>query len=71
MRLLSDPNSTCDFPFDWKVYTGLKTTPESGMKIGELAKVTGVMAKTIRFYEQEEVLPKPERTSSSYRKYGP
>ena len=41
------------------------------MKIGELAKATGVTAKTIRFYEEEGLLPKPARTLSGYRKYGP
>lgn len=41
------------------------------MKIGELAKRAGVTAKTIRFYEEEGLLPKPERTASGYRKYGP
>ena len=40
------------------------------MKIGELAKATGVTAKTIRFYENEGLLPQPERTLSGYRKYG-
>ena len=41
------------------------------MKIGELAKATGLTTKTIRFYEAEGLLPTPERTFSGYRMYGP
>ena len=40
------------------------------MKIGELAKATGLTTKTIRFYEDQELLPKPPRTTSGYRAYG-
>ena len=39
------------------------------MKIGELARRSGVTAKTIRFYESEGLLPNPPRTSSGYRAY--
>ena len=41
------------------------------MKIGELARATGLNTRTIRFYEQEGLLPAPQRTSSGYRLYGP
>lgn len=40
------------------------------MKIGELARVTGTAIETIRFYEREELLPKPARTEGNYRMYG-
>jgi DNA-binding transcriptional MerR regulator len=40
------------------------------LTIGEVAKATGVAAKTIRYYEQVGVLPPPGRTSSGYRQYG-
>lgn len=40
------------------------------MKIGELARLSGTTAKTIRFYEQAGVLPAPDRTPSGYRDYG-
>ncbi len=40
------------------------------MKIGEVAKVTGLTTKTIRYYEEVELLPEPERTPSGYRMYG-
>ena len=40
------------------------------MKIGELAKETGLTAKTIRFYEGVQLLDNPGRTESGYRQYG-
>lgn len=39
------------------------------MKIGEVAKATGLSAKTIRFYEGEGLIPEPPRTGSGYRAY--
>ena len=39
------------------------------MKIGELARVTGTNAKTIRFYEAEGLMPEPPRTPAGYRSY--
>lgn len=41
------------------------------MKIGELARATGTNAETIRYYEAIGLLPKPDRTSGSYRDYLP
>lgn len=40
------------------------------MRIGELARQSGVPASTLRYYEQVGLLPEPERTSSGYRSYG-
>ncbi|MFE2864873.1 heavy metal-responsive transcriptional regulator [Embleya sp. NPDC059259] len=40
------------------------------MRIGDLATVGGVTAKTIRFYEQAGLLPEPPRTAGGYRDYG-
>jgi len=40
------------------------------MRIGDVAKNAGVPAKTIRFWEDLGLLPKPSRTSSDYRNYG-
>ena len=37
--------------------------------IGHVAKVTGVAAKTIRYYEEIGVLPTPTRAASGYRQY--
>lgn len=39
------------------------------MLIGELATRTGVSPKTLRFYENDGLLPEPERTPAGYRDY--
>lgn len=39
------------------------------IKIGELAKRTGVTVETIRYYEKEQLLPEPSRSSGNYRLY--
>ena len=41
----------------------------NGLKIGELAKRCGVSTDTIRFYEREGLLPRPQRSASRYRVY--
>jgi DNA-binding transcriptional MerR regulator len=40
------------------------------MKIQELARQTGVSAKTIRYYEEIGILPAPSRMDNNYRVYG-
>ena len=40
------------------------------VKIGELAKMTGCQVVTIRYYEKEGLLKRPERTERNYRLYG-
>jgi DNA-binding transcriptional MerR regulator len=42
---------------------------EQLLTIGQLARVTSVPAKTIRYYEQVGVLPVPRRSVSGYRQY--
>ena len=42
---------------------------ERFMKIGELARKTGMQVETIRYYEKEGLLPKIGRTGSNYRVY--
>ena len=39
------------------------------MKIGEVAERSGVPAKTIRFWEDQHLLPAPARTPAGYRDY--
>lgn len=39
------------------------------MQIGKLAQSTGTDTSTIRYYEQQGLLPQPERTASGYRDY--
>ena len=41
------------------------------MFIQELAQLTGVSAKTIRYYESIGLLPDPERAENNYRQYTP
>jgi MerR family copper efflux transcriptional regulator len=44
---------------------------DGAMSIGALAGTCGVSRDTIRFYEREGLLPRPRRTPSRYRVYGP
>ena len=41
------------------------------MKIGDIAERSGVTAKTIRFWEEQHLLPAPDRTAAGYRDYDP
>ncbi len=41
------------------------------MKIGEIAAQAGIPAKTIRFWEDQQLLPPPARTPAGYREYDP
>jgi MerR family transcriptional regulator, Zn(II)-responsive regulator of zntA len=41
------------------------------VRIGELAAMAGINTKTLRFYEEKGLLPRPERTANGYRDYGP
>lgn len=40
------------------------------LKIGELARQTGALVETIRYYEREGLLPAPLRSEGNYRLYG-
>jgi len=42
---------------------------ERPLTVGQLARATGVSAKTIRYYEQIGVLPAPRRSAAGYRHY--
>lgn len=39
------------------------------MRIGQLAQLVGVETQTIRFYEQQGLLPPPDRQDNGYRVY--
>lgn len=41
------------------------------MRIGELAKLSGTLPETIRYYEQVSLIPAPPRSASGYRRYLP
>jgi DNA-binding transcriptional MerR regulator len=47
----------------------LVVAEEKNMKIGELAKLTGLTASTIRFYESKGLLKSVARQSNGYREY--
>lgn len=50
--------------------TGIGSDPRApSMRIGELAKRTGVSTDTVRFYEREGLLPRPARHENGYRVY--
>ncbi|MFC7658114.1 MerR family transcriptional regulator [Pseudonocardia benzenivorans] len=41
----------------------------TGLTIGELARRSGVSARTIRFWSDEGVLPETDRSAAGYRRY--
>lgn len=43
---------------------------ETPLRIGELARATGVEVETIRYYEKSGLLPPPARRTNGYRAYG-
>ncbi|WP_076591278.1 Cd(II)/Pb(II)-responsive transcriptional regulator [Herminiimonas arsenitoxidans] len=43
---------------------------QQALKIGELATQTGSSVETIRYYEQQNLLPQASRSASNYRLYG-
>lgn len=45
-------------------------TSTSSFTIGQVAKLTGINSKTIRYYESIGLLPRPLRDSNRYRRYG-
>jgi DNA-binding transcriptional MerR regulator len=42
---------------------------DRGMRIGDVAGLTGLSVKTIRFYEDEGYIPRAQRTDSGYRRF--
>jgi len=41
-----------------------------GMRIGELAGLADCKVETLRYYEQQGLLPAPERSEGNFRMYG-
>ena len=41
------------------------------LTIGKVSRLTGIPAKTIRFYEDEALIPRPRRSESGYRLFSP
>jgi MerR family mercuric resistance operon transcriptional regulator len=55
-------------------YYGVKQARITNMRpltIGTLAKASGVHLETVRYYERIGLMPKPSRTASNYRNFGP
>jgi MerR family copper efflux transcriptional regulator len=46
------------------------SAPGTSLRSGELARLSGVSADTIRHYERMGILPESPRTASGYRMYG-
>jgi DNA-binding transcriptional MerR regulator len=46
------------------------TTRRDTLTIGQVARLTGVGAKAIRYYEEAGLLPSPPRGENRYRRYG-
>ncbi len=44
-------------------------TTKKGLKIGEVARLSGVGIETIRYYERQGLLAEPQRRPSGYRQY--
>jgi DNA-binding transcriptional MerR regulator len=49
----------------------MEIAEDSRLKIGELARQTGLSIKTIRYYESRGLLEQLPRTEGGYRLYGP
>lgn len=47
------------------------SNPQSYMSIGQLAEQTGVSSRTIRYYEELGILPRPPRSDGGTRRYPP
>ena len=41
------------------------------LRTGEVARLAGVNAETLRFYERQGILPEPPRRASGFREYPP
>jgi DNA-binding transcriptional MerR regulator len=44
---------------------------DNPLTVGRLAKQTGLSARSIRYYEQEKLIPRARRSASGYRLYSP
>ncbi|HKD40618.1 MAG TPA: heavy metal-responsive transcriptional regulator [Myxococcaceae bacterium] len=53
----------------WKLREVTAETRNGLMRIGELARRTGVSPDLLRYYERRGLLPKSSRTSGGYREY--
>ncbi len=47
-----------------------RPAPRDDLTIGQVSRLTGLDAKTIRYYESIGLLPSPPRQANNYRRYG-
>ena len=47
-----------------------RPAPRDDLTIGQVSRLTGLDAKTIRYYESIGLLPLPPRQANNYRRYG-
>src|SRR5438034_7494707 len=59
-----------DIPLTGRFTLCLKEKTIMIMTIGELGKAAGIAPKTVRFYEDKGLIPRPGRTPAGYRVYG-
>ena len=52
-----------------RVIAEIRPSSDRGLKIGEVAKTTGIGIEALRFYEKSGLLDRPSRTESGYRIY--
>jgi DNA-binding transcriptional MerR regulator len=65
---------TLDLGIDSNLYNAAamkEARTKSYLRVGELARATGVSADTLRHYERMGVLPRPHRSENGYRQYPP
>jgi DNA-binding transcriptional MerR regulator len=46
-----------------------QVTPPQSLKIGDVARLSGIGVEALRFYERSGLLPRPARTTAGYRLY--
>lgn len=78
LRLCEKLPLVLDSVLDYRVYTGFmnRTSPNSTatempLKIGDVARLSGIGVEALRFYERSGLLTRPARTASGYRVYQP
>jgi len=49
----------------------ITAAPRAPLKIGKVAKLSGIGIEALRFYERSGLLGRPSRTQSGYRMYDP
>src|SRR5690606_9458021 len=67
---IRNPVATIGSSSIWNYLPEGSQMSQQALKIGELALQTGSSVETIRYYEQQDLLPQAMRSASNYRLYG-